>query len=1014
MQVTETCHEAQEGMMGVMQDLSDEKEENLKQEEERNKELKEQKKIISNQEEEITKLKGEISKSSDGSKRTLRDYYAERKKRIVLQEKNDKTAKAIKGLESSNRKLKKKELLFYPDMKTHVEYKPQEVKDSQQEYMANTLPEYSAEDTSMEPNIGDTTNENFLDSTHVSTSSDSDGTQERMKRKRNSNKRTYKSGSSSESSAGRSDSSKGSHRSYKSGRSARSEKPDDYKFKTPLPPKSVTEVKLEKQIKELKELQKRDNQVIEKLRSDLEKVNMAPKDTMNQDPDYIEVIEIPDDPQEVTYITSNTASNHQVDNNPHTGVSLSSGVTHKEAITSHTGVASHLQQVMIPHTGENHIQCNIDTTSTLLVDNNPHTGVSLPSGSAHTEAKTSHTGVASYLKNPHTGENHIQCNTQQVIKPHTGDNHTQCITHTGDHHIQCQIHTGINHIKCTPHTGESLIQCQTHQQLVDNSHTGVIPQAEAYPKSETITHVNALPQTVDSSHTGVNTQLGTNSHKVAQQKDSHTGTNQEPHTEDNPHTGVNPQLEAKPQRVTTSHTGETTLNNCVNSSHTGVMSPGVNSLSHTGETPLQNQVINPHTGVSSLGVNPHTGATPQAGAIPHTEVAARPDPLSDMEVASLLDGLPSTGSEIEWKYLGNGAWTVPTQYLAWIKVLKDKEGNIPIYQFEVIYRYVGRHPHGIPNYVELAGHPEPSNLNLKYSHNGEWVKVPKEKWDSSGPDYTYFHMGRLERYLDNKGNLKMAVAYGRTKEDLKSWFNYETLREFLGNWVLPTVPYWYNNPMVIMEKVRKEHEASGVKGINNQNENNSQNTQQNKKKEKNKQNNTQVGKKTPDEPVRSNSQNRPPKPQRPRKDSSRDSRNSGRSHEQRRDNSHERSSRYDRGFIRKELDDYYGEEERKYEERNRNRYRQEDRYYHDEDSPRDHPGRGRGEDHRDRTDRSRNPGPNHRENYDRSGHRDSSRESYRGDYREDRRSERSPSRERGRDHGATRAKVYKYGRGRRS
>ena len=711
-------------------------------------------------------------------------------------------------------------------------------------------------------------------------------------------------------------------------------------------------------------LKKRDNQVIEKLRFDLEKVNMTQKETMDHDPDYIEVIEVPDDQQEVTIITPKITP----------------------------------QQMETPHTRDCQVQNKITLTSQM--DNNPHTGVSQPPETVQLETKTSHTGGNPCLMKPHTGENHIQCNPQKVTIPHTGDNHIQCSNHTGECYNKCINHTGKDHIKCKPHTGESKIQCQINPQPVENPHTGAITQTENSSRRETINQANALQQNVDNPHTGVNTQ----------HKDTNIGTNQVPHVEDNPHTGVYPHLEAKPQRITTSHTGENPLNIHINSSNTGVTPPGINNTFQTGENTLPDQVINPNTGAISRGMNPHTGDIPQAGAIPHSDIDTRQDPLSDTEVASLLDGLPSTGSEIEWKYLGHNAWAVPTQYLAWIKVLKDKEGNIPIYQFEVTYKYKGIHPHGIPNYVELAGHPDPNNLHLKYSHNGEWVKVPKVKWDSSGPDYLNFHMGRLERYLDDKGNLMMAVAYGKTKDDLKSWFDYDTLRESLGNWVLPTVPYWYNNPTVIMDKVRKEHEATGVKGINNKNDNNGQNPQQNKKKEVNKQNNTQVRKKN--EPVRENSQNRPPKPQRPRKDSSRDSRNPGRPYEQRRDNSNDRRNRYDGGFIRNELDDYYGEEERKYEERNRNRYRQEDRYYNDEDSPRDHQSRGRGEGQRERSDRSRNPGHYSRDNYDRTGHRDSSRESYRGDYREERRPERSPSRERERNYGASRDKTQNYGRGR--
>ena len=401
--------------------------------------------------------------------------------------------------------------------------------------------------------------------------------------------------------------------------------------------------------------------------------------------------------------------------------------------------------------------------------------------------------------------------------------------------------------------------------------------------------------TTNQSHTGVIPQVEVPQAQVVPQQDSHTGATIQHQSVDNSHTGVTPQIGANFHRASTSHTGVTPIQNYVNNSHTGVMTLVENNLSHTGVAPQQNYVNNPHTGVMSLVgnnphtgsipqqvVNPHIGTTPQAGAIPHIEGAAKPDPLSTSEIASLLDGLPPTGSDINWLYLGDGTWTIPTQYLAWIKELKSKEGGTPIFQFEVTYNYVGKHPHGIPSYVESAGHPEPSNLILKYSHKGEWVKIPRNRWDSSGPNYTDFHVGRLERYLDNKGNLKMAVAYGRSTDVLRTWFHYEELREYLGNWVLPEIPYWYNNPIVITEKVRKEHETKKVNG------NTNQNTNQSKKKENTRQNNTQEEVKTPVENGRSNNFSGPAKPQRPRKDRSRDSRDSNKAFEHRRDSSGDR------------------------------------------------------------------------------------------------------------------------------
>ena len=294
-------------------------------------------------------------------------------------------------------------------------------------------------------------------------------------------------------------------------------------------------------------------------------------------------------------------------------------------------------------------------------------------------------------------------------------------------------------------------------------------------------------------------------------------------------------------------------------------------------------------------------------------------------------------------------------------------------------------------------------------HKGEWIRIPRNRWDTSGPNYSDFHIGRLERYLDVKGKIKKAVAYGKNAEFLKTWFHFEDIKNYLGNWVLPEVPYWYNN-QIFVDRLRKEHEPKK--------ENNSTNQNQGKKKGNPKQDlytphRGYDEKKIPDAPRRPYNSNVPVRPQDPRKDSSKDQ---YRSYEHRRGNSEERYSRQDTGFIRRELDEYYdprGEPDLNYEPRdynsNRHRYREDDRYFHEEDSPRNYPGIGRGEGQRDRADRARNPGPDSRDHY-----RDSSRDSHRNGIGEDRRSNRSPSRDRGRGYGASRAKQHDYGKTRRS
>ena len=75
----------------------------------------------------------------------------------------------------------------------------------------------------------------------------------------------------------------------------------------------------------------------------------------------------------------------------------------------------------------------------------------------------------------------------------------------------------------------------------------------------------------------------------------------------------------------------------------------------------------------------------------------------------------------------------------------------------------------------------------------------------TGPNYTWYHTGRIETYLDKEGVIKKAVAYGTDTGSMKIWFDYEEVVIALGTWTLPDVPYYYNNRK-FNKKLRKEHE----------------------------------------------------------------------------------------------------------------------------------------------------------------------------------------------------------------
>ena len=136
---------------------------------------------------------------------------------------------------------------------------------------------------------------------------------------------------------------------------------------------------------------------------------------------------------------------------------------------------------------------------------------------------------------------------------------------------------------------------------------------------------------------------------------------------------------------------------------------------------------------------------------------------------------------------------ISTQAMTWVRELRAKEAGIPNLQYENSYEYGKRHPFGLPDFLESSWHPQPCKLNLKFSHAGEWIKIPKVQGDSTGPDYSEYHIGRLERYIDIKGIVRKAVAYGKDSEAMNTWYYFDEIKKALGTWVIPQVPFWYNN-----------------------------------------------------------------------------------------------------------------------------------------------------------------------------------------------------------------------------
>ena len=109
----------------------------------------------------------------------------------------------------------------------------------------------------------------------------------------------------------------------------------------------------------------------------------------------------------------------------------------------------------------------------------------------------------------------------------------------------------------------------------------------------------------------------------------------------------------------------------------------------------------------------------------------------------------------------------------------------------------------MPEYLNsIPGHPTPTNLNLEWSHVGDWYDVPLgiDK-DAEG---TQTRIGRVEPYIDRDGTIKKAISYGSDKGTLSTWYSLEKVKETFPKWVIPDPPRYYNNKSFNPTVRRKE------------------------------------------------------------------------------------------------------------------------------------------------------------------------------------------------------------------
>ena len=92
----------------------------------------------------------------------------------------------------------------------------------------------------------------------------------------------------------------------------------------------------------------------------------------------------------------------------------------------------------------------------------------------------------------------------------------------------------------------------------------------------------------------------------------------------------------------------------------------------------------------------------------------------------------------------------------------------------------------------IPGHPSPTNLDLGWTHVGNWYDVPLDP-NQDGAEGTKTRIGRIEPYIDLTGTIKEALSYGTDKGTLGPWYDLEEIKETFPKWKIPDPPRYYNN-----------------------------------------------------------------------------------------------------------------------------------------------------------------------------------------------------------------------------
>ena len=92
----------------------------------------------------------------------------------------------------------------------------------------------------------------------------------------------------------------------------------------------------------------------------------------------------------------------------------------------------------------------------------------------------------------------------------------------------------------------------------------------------------------------------------------------------------------------------------------------------------------------------------------------------------------------------------------------------------------------------ISDHPQPTSMNLVWSHRGEWQEVPVDP-SQEGTDQEECRVARVEPYIDTDGKIKRALSYGDDADRLGPWFILEEIQKAYPRWKISNPSKFFNN-----------------------------------------------------------------------------------------------------------------------------------------------------------------------------------------------------------------------------